>query len=101
MELVLSLCCIKLLTVTTVVHGVCYSITQLLCVQKIKMQTIVLCPYIVKAAVVVLPLLGITWVLGLFAVSRNTLFFAWLFTITHCRSHTHMHFTGIILWYQH
>jgi len=35
----------------------------------------------VKASVILLPLLGLTWVLGLFAVNRNTLVFAWLFTI--------------------
>ena len=36
---------------------------------------------IVKASVILLPLLGVTWVLGLFAVNQNTLLFAWLFTI--------------------
>jgi len=35
----------------------------------------------VKASVILLPLLGLTWVLGLFAVNQNTLVFAWLFTI--------------------
>jgi len=35
----------------------------------------------VKASIILLPLLGLTWVLGLFAVNRNTLVFAWLFTI--------------------
>ena len=36
---------------------------------------------IVKASVILLPLLGMTWVLGLFAVNQNTLVFAWLFAI--------------------
>jgi len=35
----------------------------------------------VKASVILLPLLGLTWVLGLFVVNQNTLVFAWLFTI--------------------
>ena len=35
----------------------------------------------IKGAVVLLPLLGITWVIGLFAVNENTIVFAWLFTV--------------------
>ena len=34
-----------------------------------------------QAVVILLPLLGITWVFGLLAVSQNTSVFAWLFTI--------------------
>ena len=30
---------------------------------------------------ILLPLLGVTWVVGIFAVSENTTVFAWLFTI--------------------
>ena len=37
--------------------------------------------YLIKAAVILLPLLGLTWVFGLFAISENTVVFAWLFTI--------------------
>ena len=33
------------------------------------------------ATAVLLPILGLTWVLGLFAVNRNSTVFAWLFTI--------------------
>lgn len=33
------------------------------------------------ATVVLLPLLGLTWVFGLLAVNQNTTVFAWLFTI--------------------
>ena len=33
------------------------------------------------ASIAVLPILGITWVLGLFAVNENTLLFAYLFTV--------------------
>ena len=36
---------------------------------------------LVKASVILLPLLGLTWVIGLFAVHENTAVFAWLFTI--------------------
>lgn len=39
------------------------------------------CRSTIKASVILLPLLGLTWVLGLFAVNENTLVFAWLFTI--------------------
>ncbi len=35
----------------------------------------------VKSTLVLLPLLGLTWVLGLFAVVQNTSIFAWMFTI--------------------
>ncbi|XP_065916114.1 uncharacterized protein [Dysidea avara] len=34
-----------------------------------------------KATVVLLPLLGLTWVFGLLAVNKNTSVFAWLFTV--------------------
>ena len=30
---------------------------------------------------ILLPLLGLTWVFGLFAINENTAVFAWLFTI--------------------
>ncbi len=33
------------------------------------------------ASLVLLPVLGVTWVLGVFAVNSNTTVFAWLFTI--------------------
>ncbi len=35
----------------------------------------------VKSSLVLLPLLGMTWVLGLFAVVQNTSTFAWMFTV--------------------
>ena len=34
-----------------------------------------------KAAVVLLPVLGLTWVFGLLAVNEDTVAFAWIFTI--------------------
>ena len=36
---------------------------------------------LLKATVVLLPLLGLTWVFGLLTVDQNTAFFAWIFTI--------------------
>ena len=36
---------------------------------------------ITKALFVLLPLLGVTWLVGIFALDENTLFFAWLFTL--------------------
>ena len=36
---------------------------------------------VVKASVILLPLLGLTWVTGLFAINENTAVFAWLFTL--------------------
>ena len=36
---------------------------------------------LLKATVVLLPLLGLTWVFGLLTVDQNTIFFAWIFTI--------------------
>jgi hypothetical protein len=35
----------------------------------------------IKASVILLPLLGITWVIGLFAINQGTSMFAWLFVI--------------------
>jgi len=34
-----------------------------------------------KAACVLLPLLGVTWVIGIFAVNEKAVAFAWVFTI--------------------
>lgn len=34
-----------------------------------------------RATVALLPILGLTWIFGLFAVNQNTSWFAWLFTI--------------------
>ena len=36
---------------------------------------------LVKAAVLLLPLLGLTWLFGLLAVNEDTVVFAWIFTI--------------------
>lgn len=34
-----------------------------------------------KATVVLLPLLGLTWVFGILTIDQNTTVFAWLFTV--------------------
>lgn len=36
---------------------------------------------LVTSAIILLPLLGITWIVGLFAVNENTVAFAYVFTI--------------------
>ena len=36
---------------------------------------------ILKATVILLPLLGITWVFGILAVNEESVAFAWIFTI--------------------
>ena len=36
---------------------------------------------LIKAAIIVTPLLGITWVFGLLAVNESAVAFAWIFTI--------------------
>ena len=34
-----------------------------------------------RAAVILLPLLGMTWIIGIFAVNNETQVFAWIFAI--------------------
>ena len=43
----------------------------------------ILCIYrtLLKATVILLPLLGITWMFGLLAVNQESSVFAWIFTI--------------------
>jgi len=36
---------------------------------------------LLKAAVIVVPILGCTWIFGLLAINENTVVFAWIFTI--------------------
>ena len=36
---------------------------------------------LVMAAIILLPILGVTWAMGLLAVNRDTTVFTWLFTI--------------------
>ena len=42
-----------------------------------------LCLYraILKATIILLPLLGITWVFGLLAINQESSVFAWIFTV--------------------
>ena len=37
--------------------------------------------HLIKGAVVLLPLLGLTWIFGVFAIDSNTTVFAWIFTV--------------------
>ena len=36
---------------------------------------------LLKAAVIVIPILGCTWIFGLLTINEDTLVFAWIFTI--------------------
>ena len=36
---------------------------------------------ILKAVIILLPLLGVTWIIGILAVNEDTEVFAWIFTI--------------------
>ena len=45
---------------------------------------------ILKATVILLPLLGLTWVFGVLTIDRNTTVFAWLFTIFNSTQVWHM-----------
>ena len=37
--------------------------------------------YLIKAIIILLPLLGLTWIIGILAVNENTEVFAWIFAI--------------------
>ena len=41
------------------------------------------------AAIILLPLLGVTWAMGLLAVNQNTTVFTWLFTLFNSLQVTH------------
>ena len=54
----------------------------------------------IKASIILLPLLGLTWLFGLLAVNQQTSFLAWLFVILNASqvNNTHIHvdvFTAI------
>ena len=36
---------------------------------------------LLKAAIIVVPMLGVTWVVGIFTVNENTIVLAWIFTV--------------------
>ena len=36
---------------------------------------------LLKALIILLPLLGVTWIIGILAVNEDTKVFAWIFTI--------------------
>ncbi|XP_064387576.1 adhesion G protein-coupled receptor L3-like isoform X2 [Halichondria panicea] len=49
--------------------------------QRGKKESLQLFSQLFKATIILLPLLGLTWVFGLLSVNSNTIVFAWLFTI--------------------
>ena len=42
---------------------------------------IITCRQLLKAVMVLLPLLGMTWIIGMFAVNNDTQVFAWIFAV--------------------
>ena len=42
---------------------------------------LIICRSAIKGTVVLLPLLGVTWIVGVFAINSNTTAFLWIFTI--------------------
>lgn len=52
-----------------------------------------------KAFVILLPLLGFTWIIGLFAVNEETSVFAWLFVILNSLQVSMSHFTWLVYRY--
>jgi len=44
-------------------------------------EFIILLRSLAKASCVLLPLLGVTWIFGIFAVNEKAVAFAWVFTI--------------------
>ena len=43
-----------------------------------------------KAVIILLPLLGITWIIGILAVNEDTQVFAWIFAILNSLQVTYM-----------
>ncbi|XP_064390047.1 adhesion G protein-coupled receptor E5-like isoform X2 [Halichondria panicea] len=67
---------ILILTVVSIVRGKKFGGGEV----QVKTRTLV--KTTLQSTVILLPLLGITWVIGLFAVNENTQVFAWLFILT-------------------
>ena len=59
------------------------------------------CRSILKATVILLPLLGFTWLFGLLAVDENSLVFAWLFTLFNIFQVVLLYMTIITILYCH
>ena len=49
---------------------------------------------LLKAAVIFVPLLGLTWVFGILAVNEDTAVFAWIFTVLNSLQVKHVEFLG-------
>ncbi|XP_065916119.1 uncharacterized protein [Dysidea avara] len=73
-----------IVTVNTVILFMVFYVLYKTKSQKMRADTakrIAVVKSLLKATVVLLPLLGLTWVFGLLAVNKNTSVFAWLFTV--------------------
>ena len=44
---------------------------------------------LLKAVIILLPLLGVTWIIGILAVNEDTQVFAWIFAILNSLQVTH------------
>lgn len=56
-------------------------IKQTMYVRTYTIISYLLCRHLIKATVVLLPLLGLTWLIGIISVNNETTVFAWIFTI--------------------
>lgn len=58
---------------------------------------------LVKAALVLLPVLGLTWVFGLLAINEDTIVFVWIFTVLNSLqasyTYIHVYITRNICWF--
>jgi len=61
------------------VRNVMQMYTCILCI--VTIQSWYLCRKLIWAAVVLLPILGCTWIIGILSVNEDYIAFAWIFTI--------------------
>ena len=52
-----------------------------LCLLSTTLYFMLYCRSLLKAVIILLPLLGITWIIGILAVNNDTQVFAWIFAI--------------------
>ena len=51
----------------------------------------IFCRNMLKAVIILLPLLGFTWIIGILAVNEDTQVFAWIFAILNSLQVAYMH----------
>jgi len=52
-----------------------------MCCMTVQFYCLLLFRELFKAVLALLPLLGVTWIVGILAVNNDTVVFAWIFTI--------------------